>query len=97
MKRLRKKNLYDYSWKSNPNAVYVGRPSRWGNPFKVSEYGLEKCLELYTEWLAKKFLDNPEFLEPLRGKDLVCFCKLDQPCHADIIIEILEIQEKKEK
>jgi len=26
-------------------------------------------------------------LEPLRGKDLMCFCPLDQPCHADVLLE----------
>jgi len=89
-KRIQKKNFYDYSWKENPNAVYVGRPSRWGNPFIVSDWGLEKCLELYRAWLEMKLIDDPDFLEPLRGKDLVCFCPLDQPCHADIIMEMLE-------
>lgn len=95
MKRLRMKHYRDYEWKKNPNAIYVGRGKgergKWGNPFKVSEYGLKKCLELYREWLMEKLAHDPEFLEPLRGKDLVCFCKLDQPCHADIIIEMIEI------
>lgn len=88
--RIQRKNFFDYSWKSNPNAVYVGRPSKWGNPFKVSEYGLEQCLKLYRNWLTQKLNENPNFLEPLRGKDLVCFCPLDKPCHIDIIIEFLE-------
>ena len=90
MKRMQKKNFTDYSWKSNPNAVYVGRPSPWGNPFKVKDYGLKECLKLYRKWLKEKLKENPDFLEPLRGKDLVCFCSLNQPCHADIIIEFFE-------
>jgi len=89
MRRIRKKNFYDYSWKSNPNAVYIGRPSKWGNPFKVSECGLEKSLELYEKWLEKKLKEDPSFLEPLRGKDLVCFCSLSSPCHGDVIIKKL--------
>ena len=32
--------------------------------------------------------ENPDFLKPLVGKDLVCFCSLDQPCHADILLEL---------
>lgn len=24
----------------------------------------------------------------LRGKDLACFCQLDQPCHADVLLEL---------
>ncbi len=89
MKRIQKKNFYDYSWKSNPNAVYVGRPSKWGNPFKVSEHGLNKCLDLYAAWLGQQIRKDPTFLHPLKGKDLVCFCPLTQDCHADIIINLL--------
>lgn len=29
-----------------------------------------------------------EFFAPLRGKDLVCFCKLDDPCHADVLLKL---------
>ena len=87
-KRIRKRNFYDYSWKKNPNAVYVGRPTKWGNPFKVSEYGLDECLKLYSVWLVKQLYKNPKFLDPLRGKDLVCFCNLDEPCHADILLKV---------
>jgi len=89
MKRIQRKNFFDYSWKKNPNAVYIGRPSKWGNPFKVSKYGLRKCLEKYCEWLENQLRIDTDFLEPLRGKDLVCFCPLSQTCHADIIIEFL--------
>jgi len=93
--RIQRKNFFDYSWKSNPNAVYVGRPTKWGNPFKLSEYSLEECLKLYREYLRQKLLEDPKFLEPLIGKDLVCFCPLDSPCHADIIMEMLEYLKKK--
>lgn len=91
MVRIQKKTFFDYEWKKNPNAVYVGRGKgcKWGNPFKASEYGLEGCLKKYREWLTQKLRADPLFLEPLRGKDLVCFCPLDQPCHADIITEFL--------
>jgi len=89
MKRMQKKNFYDYSWLSNPNAVYIGRPSLYGNPFTVKEFGLEKALLGYRIWLREKLKMNPEFLEPLRGKDLVCFCALTSPCHGDILIEFI--------
>jgi hypothetical protein len=29
-----------------------------------------------------------EFFEPLRGRDLACWCPLDQPCHADVLLEL---------
>lgn len=93
MKRIQKKGFFDYSWKSNPNAVYIGRPSKWGNPFKLKEHSMEQCLALYREWLINKLKEDPYFLEPLRGKDLVCFCSLNSPCHGDIIIEFLEVKQ----
>jgi hypothetical protein len=34
-----------------------------------------------------------EFLAPLRGKDLVCWCPLDKPCHADILLELANKKE----
>jgi len=88
-KRIQRKNLYDYTWQQNPNAVYVGRPSPWGNPFKVSDFGLDQCLIKYEAWLTEKLASDPHFLDPLRGKDLVCFCPLNQSCHADIIMRFL--------
>lgn len=65
-------------------AIYVGRPTRWGNPFKVgdpnlagtidfipiNQVSLEFVLIAYERW-AKKYLTD---LSPLRGKDLACWC-----------------------
>lgn len=79
------------------DAVYVGRPTKWGNPYKVG-----KC---YSLWLNRKSIpfthedavsayiqhlnDSPDLreqLEELRGKDLVCWCA-PEPCHADVLLE----------
>jgi hypothetical protein len=48
---------------------------------------LEKCLEYFEFELRRKHPGDAlrEFLEPLRGRDLACWCKLDAPCHADIL------------
>lgn len=72
-----------------PNTVYVGRPSRWGNPFKISVYG-EESLRLFRKDLEERLKVEPDFLDPLRGKDLACWCPLDKPCHADILLEKLK-------
>jgi hypothetical protein len=78
-------------FKMPPNAVYVGRPTKWGNPFRIGVDGSrEGVIAKYREWLNGKLREDPGFLEPLRGKDLACWCPLDRPCHADVIIEYLE-------
>jgi hypothetical protein len=64
--------------------VYVGRPSKWGNPFHVGRDGTRAhVIERYERWL----LDQPELvaaLDELRGKTLGCWCA-PQPCHADVL------------
>lgn len=80
-------------WRMPPNTVYVGRPSRWGNPWTVE--GWRSALDAVNEY--RKALENPPtqfFVEivaqigQLRGKNLACWCPLDQPCHADVLLEI---------
>ncbi len=90
LKRIQMKNYYDYSWKDNPRATYVARPSKYGNPFRIDIYGLEECIRLYRKWLEQKLKEDPKFLEPLIGKDLVCYCSLSNKCHADILIEFVK-------
>ncbi len=68
-------------------AVLVARPSRWGNPYSIEEYGREQAIEMYERWL----LANDELLAQLpglRGKRLACYCKLDEPCHADVLARL---------
>jgi hypothetical protein len=67
----------------------VHRPSRWGNPFAVAEYGRARALKLYEAWLEAQLEADPAFLEPLRGYNLGCFCRLDEACHADILLRRL--------
>jgi hypothetical protein len=71
-----------------PGSVYVGRPTRYGNPFEVSEHGREKAVELYRAWLVKQIEQGRIDLEPLKGKHLSCWCSLDVACHADVLCEL---------
>ena len=71
------------------NYRLVARPTRWGNPFPVAEHGREEAIRRYAAWLDARLRDDPRFLEPLRGYDLGCFCPLDVPCHADVILRRL--------
>lgn len=76
--------------------VYIGRPSKFGNPFSVQTYGREKCLELFREYFLNRVKQDDTFKEAvlsLKDKTLGCFCK--QPnrevaCHGDIIKEWLD-------
>jgi hypothetical protein len=78
-------------WRKPARAVVVARPSKWGNPFPIgdpAEGGLtrEQAVEAYRQ-LARSSLGESELAE-LRGHDLACWCPLDQPCHADVLIEL---------
>lgn len=78
-----------------PNTVYVGRPSKYGNPYKMTRIidpepcSREEAIRKYEMVLNDELKDNPHFLDPLKGKDLACWCPLDKPCHADVILKIL--------
>jgi len=78
-------------WKMPDGAVYVGRPTRFGNNFTVAEYGRSLAIFNFRQRMRNMWLINPQFFEPLRGKDLACWCPLDQPCHADVLLEIANL------
>lgn len=69
------------------DAVYIGRPGYWGNPWVVGVHGSrQEVIERYRQML----LADPKMmarLKELRGKDLVCFCK-PLPCHGDVLFEL---------
>ena len=68
--------------------VYIGRGSKWGNPFKIGVDGDRKTvINLYREWIIHQPVFND--IEELRGKTLGCFCH-PLPCHGDVLIEFLE-------
>jgi hypothetical protein len=85
--------------KRDPNcpkdAVYVGRPSKWGNPYKIGQLydgirlNRQHCINLYESWLLES-VPTPikdKMLAELKGKDLVCWCS-PEPCHADVLLEL---------
>ena len=73
--------------------IYIGRPSKWGNPFSIGQDGdRAEVLDKYRQWLES----NPELLvqlEEIRGKVLGCWCS-PKPCHGDILLEVAERQYK---
>lgn len=70
-------------WRMPEGAVYVGRPTKWGNPFSTADFTASDAVACFADEIAPR-LD----LLPLRGKDLACWCALDQPCHADVLLEL---------
>jgi hypothetical protein len=100
------------------DAVYVGRPTDWGNPWSVGDgyvasvepacdpsrnngqvigkaevvvsafvESVEQAVALYEgAWLTANMREHAR--AELAGKDLACWCPLDQACHADVLLEI---------
>jgi hypothetical protein len=85
-KRIQRKRTKD--WKMPPNTVYVGRPTRWGNPYRVHEGNRQQAVGLFLQSIMTMPMSLAEVKAELRGKDLACWCRLDQPCHADVLLEI---------
>ena len=99
-KRIQRKRTK--GWRMPEGTVYVGRPTKWGNPFRAGDpvtmkpwcwsvdqvADVEHAVGLFREYaqanVAIRFLIPRE----LRGRDLACWCPLDQPCHADVLLEI---------
>lgn len=79
-------------WKMPANTVYVGRPTKWGNPFRVGRDGTAvECVDKYRQKIGGNIWTTPnnrDIKEDLRGKDLACWCPLSVPCHADVLLEI---------
>ena len=67
--------------------VYVGRPSKWGNPFVIGRDGSRaEVIAKYRAWV----IEQPELMRSLgelHGRNLVCWCT-PQACHADVLIEL---------
>ena len=80
-------------WKMPANTVYVGRPTKWGNPYAAKVWGsVERAVGQYRKMLSWPEVEGSQelraLLPELRGKNLACWCPLDQPCHADVLLEL---------
>jgi hypothetical protein len=106
-------------WTMPDGAIYVGRPTRWGNPIDWRDYPSWSPEHLpdgeldddprripdaeRRRWAVIDFDDAlreprtgrafgypaaDEIRATLAGRDLACWCPLDQPCHADVLLEL---------
>ena len=67
--------------------VYIGRPSKWGNPFVIGRDGpRERVIAKYRQWLTSQTALMAALPE-LRGKTLGCWCA-PHPCHGDVLAEL---------
>ena len=87
-------------WKMPANAIYVGRPTVWGNPYVVGSELMngetltaEKAVALYEQHLADNFSER-DIRHCLHDKDLACWCALDELCHADVLLRIANSRPK---
>jgi hypothetical protein len=67
-------------WGRRGNRLEKGIPSKKEAAGKSVGYFIE-----YMKFMA---YENPDLFEPLRGKTLACWCGLDQPCHADVLLTL---------
>jgi len=76
-------------WRMPPNTVYVGRPTCWGNPHIVTP-GItrQEAVDRYRRSVSARHGTVMRIQNALGGKNLACFCPLDQPCHADVLLEL---------
>lgn len=86
-------------WKIPTNSIYVGRPTLWGNPCivgkkinfdRVSNVVVTPKLAvlLYKTYIEERELLQLQIKSHLKGKNLACWCPLNEPCHADILLKI---------
>ncbi len=94
-------------WRMPEGAMYVGRPSVFGNQYIIGDGDYlhpewnaatqspritpERAVELYRNYLniRQRYGDPQLNIRPyLTGHDLACWCPLDQPCHADVLLEL---------
>ncbi len=70
------------------DAVYVGRPTQWGNPFLIDRFNTrEGVIEKYRDWLDDQIALGRLDPQELHGRPLTCWCS-PNPCHADRLLEL---------
>ena len=125
MKPIRIQRKRTKGYKMPKNTIYVGRPTKWRNPFKVGKrtpawektfiaiqlckknfivpgdikviyktgifdkpITLKQSIQWYRIWLKFQIEAKNLNVKDLRGKNLACWCKPGEPCHADILLKL---------
>lgn len=83
-----------HGWSMPPNTRKVDRSTPFGNPFRVGDRVGGETIHTVEDMLARykahaiARICLPEW-QALKGLNLACWCKLNEPCHADILLELL--------
>lgn len=102
LRKVHGNNIDLRQWMAMKNNLYVGRSgrifingevfaysgSKWGNPYRLSDYSLAESLILYRKHIIDSGLINQ--IGELEGKTLGCYCNQKNPCHAKILVELFE-------
>ena len=67
------------------NSYYIGRGSKYGNPYRIGPDGDRNDVCRKFENYAREAFTDEEIRKDLRGKDLICFCK-PKRCHGDYLL-----------
>jgi hypothetical protein len=80
--------------KSDQYDIFIGRPSKFSNPFIVGKDGSRtEVLKRFRNYMQS----HPELnsiLDELQGKKIACWCDICEKCHGDILIELFEDRKK---
>jgi len=86
-------------WRLPPNTMSVARPHAMGNPHNIGFCPTCGVTHTREEAIAKfeaLFIDNPSLVATtilaIKGKNLACWCKLNEPCHADFLLRLANPQ-----
>jgi probable phosphoglycerate mutase len=73
--------------KLSPDVIVVTRPTKWGNPHPL-DLGRAEAIRRYREDLlaGRLAISVDDVKRELRGRDLACYCPLDEQCHADVLL-----------
>lgn len=75
--------------------VVVTRPGPWGNPYQAfllinvpPGVRAKVAVQHFRRYAVDRVAREPDWLAPLRGKNLACWCKPGKPCHGDVLLEL---------
>lgn len=99
-KRIQRKRTA--GWRLPDNTICATRPGRFANPYRIGDHSFdvrnpeesfeitrENCLTLFCSYAEQRLQIEPTWLNPLAGKDLACWCKPEEKCHADVLLEMV--------